>query len=315
MKDPELWCTFVRKFGECIQRNEEYQRKAHMLTENIHSGVNTLLYSGIGFPLEVFWNYVATCEYGTFHVKDCTYEKTITYVETPYFIELDFSNPNNKRSFDAVENLVKTVISTRAIHATKHLIVCKNVDDVDDFCALRVLLERFNHNAMFLCMTYNVSSLEQPIRSRFSELRIPLFSCSYIEDILLSIGGSYHPILKARQCRNVYKCIVIDDLARKGHDVTYVATYNYPIIKTFMEKKSHTILEIREFSNKVCSDCVPFPQVVEDLLMHVSDKAHFVARASDIQHRLVRTNGGRKPLYYESLFHAAIYGKTINTLI
>lgn len=305
MKDPALWSTFVREFPSIISDYETYTRKSTFIQKQYESGTNILLYSSVGFPLDLFLHNVATNMFGEFTKKECCFEKAVTYHETPYFIDIDFNHPSNKKSLDAIGELIKSIISTVCIHSATHLIFCRNIEYIESKYMFRVLLERFNKNARFICTTYAVSTLETPIRSRFLEVRIPLFTMGEIEGIFKRIGvnATYQPA-----SRNILKSIALADMQEQGHDTSLSCSYNYPLIKSFMEKKTHNITDIREFANKVCTHCIPFGQVVTDLLQHVSDTQQFVRNAADLEHRLAQTNGGRRPLYYEMLFQIAIYG-------
>lgn len=314
MRDPELWSKFVDVFPNVVTMFNEYSNKSQLISHTLTHGTNVLVYSAKGFPLDLFWMHVATNLFGNHTKRECLFEKYVTYYEVPHYIEIDFNHPNNKKYVDLIHDLIKMVVNSKAIASSRHLIVCKNIDCVDNMNALRVLLERFNDNAIFVCTTFNVSTIDAPIKSRFFNVRIPLFSVEQVTTIMQMIGGRFHVRLQQMNCRNIIKCIAIADMEKQGFDVELAATYNYPPIRDFMStKRNHNILQIREFSNKLCSLCITFRQVVDDLLFHVDDKVSFIREASQLEHCLTQTNGGRKPLYYELLFNIAIYGKPDNT--
>lgn len=307
MKDPQLWQKFVYNFDNIIKSYPDYLNRANLILSSLTSGCNVLVFSPVGFPLDLYLKFVATLKYSTFTKKECIYDRHVVYHETPHFIEIDFSHPSNRKVMDHVQSLIMTIVQTSCIHDTFHLIICKHVDLIDDPHSFRVILERFNKNAKFLCTTTSLSKLEAPIKSRFFTIRVPLFTCQQIQEIMSQIGGQ----LDKMQCRNIIKCIGLSDLHNNGHDISLVATYVYPPVRDFMVNKNYTILSIREFSNKVCSHGVPLPLFVQDLLMHVpeSKKRSFIQYAAELEHMLVQTNGGRQPLYYELLMYIAIYGK------
>lgn len=311
MKDPELWRRFVQEFHNIISSKPDYLNKAHLIQDSIKYGGNVLMFSQVGFPLDLFLGFVATLKYTKFTKKECTYEKHIVYYETPFFIEIDFGHPSNRKMIDLVQDLILSIITNRCIHDEFHLIICKNIDHIDESNAFRVILERFSKNAKFLCTTTSLSKLEAPIKSRFFIVRVPLFTSEQVKEILQYIGGRYHPILENERCRNIIRCIAVADLELQGNDVTNVATYSYPPVQEFMQKKQHTLFEIRDFANKVCANGISFYLIIQDLLRHVPEcrKSEFVTAASALEHRLVQTNGGRQPLYYELLMHIAIYGE------
>ena len=315
MKDPLLWQQFVQCFDDVIQQYVDYQNRANLVLSSVTSGCNVLVFSPVGFPMDLFIKYVATRKFGTFTKRECIFERQVVYQETPFFIEIDFGHPSNRKAIDMVQDLILTVIQSTCIHDDYHLIICKNIDYIDDPYAFRVILERFNKNAKFVCTTTSLSRLEAPIRSRFVVVRIPLFTCSQIQSIMQKIGAHYDPHLEQVHCRNIIRCIAIADLAQKGIDVSHVATYAYPLVKDFMQKETHTMTDIREFANKACAHGVPLPLLVQDLLFHIPDsnKRMFLQQASDLEHKLKTTNGGRQPLYYELLVYIAIYGKPDTT--
>lgn len=295
-KDPNLWPLFVAKFPLFVESFCSYNNIANYVLQTLQSDSqpNIMLYSAVGFPLNLLWNYVATKRWGQFSKKECLFEKNIVYYETPYFLEIDFQHPSNSRDFDNVQALIKTIVTATPIHTDRHVLVCRNIENITDPYALRVLLERFSKNALFICQTHSVCNMDPPLRSRFSEVRVPLFSVDEINYILQELGGQ--PLAADQHCRNIFKALLLSS----GRDV---ATFDFP--------SNPTILELRDLSNRVCSNNIPFSILVIELLNRVPDKRKhtFVNKAAEIEHRMICTNMGRKPLYYELLFHVAFYGK------
>lgn len=299
LKEPELWTTFVNKFPEYMNLFCSYKKLCEYISKNIEQVPNILLYSAQGFPLNLLWKYVADQKWGPVPRRECTYGKNVVYTESQHYLDIDFQHPSNSRAIEEIQEFLKTVITTSCIHANRHIILCRNIDLIEDRYAFRVLLERFNKNAMFICTTHAVSSIETPIRSRFFEIRVPLFEIAQIEEILQSLVGCVPDI----KTRNILTAIYFAN----NHDKN-VATYHHKEISEV--PAAPTILQLRDIANKVCIANMPFSLVVCDLLHRVPDKkkCDFVAKAADIEHRMVQTNMGRKPLYYELLFHVAFYG-------
>jgi hypothetical protein len=215
------------------------------------------------------------------------------YLETPYFFEIDFEHPANTKLIDVIQEFVKMVISSACIHTRKHVFVCKNIEVIENKYAFRVLLERYSENAMFVCMTHSISSIEPPLRSRLFHIRVPLFTEDHIKHIVATVQP--HSLFDMPWgTRNIFKILFLMD-NEKNMDQN-VATYNYPDIARIPVKPSMQCL--RDISNKVCNVNVPFPFVVMDLLHRIPEKhkAAFVARAAGIEHMLVQTNQGRRPL-------------------
>jgi hypothetical protein len=255
-----------------------------------------------------------TSKFGNMTRKECTYKKGVVYYETPYCFEIDFLHPANTKAMDEIQNLLLDIISYNCLHSDRHIILCYNIDAIEDIYSFRVLLERYSKNAMFVCHTNSISNVECPLRSRFHEVRIPLFSQGAIEKMMSHIGSQMHPILKSSNCRNIFKVIVVADILENQPliDPSPLCLYTYPDLYRFMtDIKRPTIEEMREIASKVCYHNVTIPQLVQDLLHHVPNdkKADFIRRASETEHALAKTNRGRMPIYYEYIFHIAIYGK------
>lgn len=300
LKDPELWTGFVNKFPEFMELFCSYKKLCEYISKNIDETPNILLYSAQGFPLNLMWNHVATMRWGASTKRECKYGKNVVYTESQYYLDIDFQHPSNSRAIEEIQDFLKTIITTSCIHADRHIIVCRNIDIIQDRYAFRVLLERFNKNVMFVCTTHAISSIESPIRSRFFEIRVPLFETSEIHNIIKLLGGGKYSNLNTR---NIMTAIYFASVHPQN-----VATYHHREIAYVPYVP--TILQLREIANKVCITNMPFSLVVTDLLHRIPEKkkSDFIAKAADIEHRMIRTNLGRKPLYYELLFHVAFYG-------
>lgn len=298
LKQPELWPSFVKRFPDFMEHFCSYKKLCAYISKNIDDTPNILLYSSEGFPLNLLWNHVATLKWGACTKKECQFGKSVMYTECPYYLEIDFEHPSNSRAIDEIQDFLKTIITTSCIHAQRHVILCRNIDVIQDKYAFRVLLERFNKNAMFVCTTHCISSIEGPIRSRFFEIRVPLFETTQVAEIMKTLCATSHIV----DTRNILTAIYFAN----SHHKT-VATYHHKEISDI--PSSPTIIQLRDIANKVCIANMPFSLVVCDLLHRVPEKrkCEFVAKAAEIEHRMVQTNLGRKPLYYELLFHVAFH--------
>jgi hypothetical protein len=301
MKDPKLWPEFIKLFPEIVATTPPFNNITNYILQNLEVDVpNILLHSPVGFPLNLLWNHIATKKFGVFTKKECVFEKAAVYFETTYFFEIDFLHPSNTKVLDVLNDLIKTIISTSCICNDRHIIVCHNIEHIHDIYTFRVLLERYSKNALFVCTTHGLSNIESPLRSRFMSIRVPLFTHSDISNITNMLCPK-HDIPPTR---NIYKAIAA--LAYQGEGVEY----NFPPIKDFFAKRGKaTVLQVREFSNKVYAANVPFPLVVQDLLRHLPEtcKANVVAKAAHIQHMMAQTNAGRQPIYYEWLIMSAFF--------
>lgn len=306
MKNPKLWSKFLELFPKVVATNPRYNSLARYLEQNIGPDVpNILLYGPQGFPINLLWNVVATNKFGKFSKKECIFEKTVCYLETTYFIEIDFLHPANMKALDLLNDLIKTIITASCIYNDRHIIVCHNIDNISDIFTFRVLLERYSKNAFFVCTTHSLSSIEAPLKSRFFSIRVPLFTEPEIGQILSTLDPNFVATKSNLTTRNIFKAIAVVDCPSND-----VGLYHYPDIQEFFSK-ARTILQTREFANKVYCHNVPFPLVVQDILRHIPGprKPQFVATAADIEHMMVQTNAGRQPIYYERLFAVAILQK------
>lgn len=306
-QNPRLWAHFVQSFPEIVATKNVYRSIANLINLSLDvtsaDSPNILLYSAVGFPLNLLWNYVATLKFGKHRNKECISSKQITYQENSHFFDIDFAHPLNSKNMESIHDLIHDIISTTCIVATRHVIVCRNIDRINDIYSFRVLLERYSKNALFICMTHSFSSIESPLRSRFFSVRVPLFTKEDIQSIMIGLD----PCLNTVQfdTRNIFKAIAIADVDRNV--LATISKINCQCIHDSFNKKQ-TILQTRELANKVCTMNVAFRLVVEDILHFIPErkKADFVMKAAAIEHMMKQTNEGRKPLYYENLFNTAL---------
>lgn len=309
-KNPRLWNKFIEKFPEFVATNNVYNSIANFIHVNIDSvhadSPNILLYSAIGFPLNLLWNHVATLKYGNIKNRECTSESNVVFLENQHFIDIDFAHPFNARNIDQVHELILQIVTTVCIISSRHLIVCRNIDRIDDIYSFRVLLERFSKNALFVCTTHSFSSIEGPLKSRFLCVRVPLLSKNDVQHIMQTLD----PTLKDTvfDTRNVFRAIAAADAPS---DVATLGTFNCQYIRDCFSTKN-TIIQMRELASKIYTMNIPLRLIVEDVLHFVPDKrkANFVLQAANIEHMMKQTNEGRKPLYYEYLLIAALSSKT-----
>lgn len=162
---------------------------------NLEFMPNVLIYGAHGFPLELVWREGLLRRFGvnSFSPSKCSWGKDTQYMETPYYIHLDFESPFVPSDLNELQDFLKSVITTGCIANARHIIVLENIDSLIErninINAFRILLERFSHNAWFVCTTYHISKLEAPIVSRFQCMRIPLPTEREVSNILAYVDG------------------------------------------------------------------------------------------------------------------------------
>lgn len=304
MKDPVTWTQFVATFSELLPLLPSH----HAIFERIVNDdwddmPNLLFYGAVGFPISFYVWQIIEGKFGKCSRQECTFQKDCSYIETPFSIEIDLAHPNNAKCFDHVNELIKSIISTKTIMLHRHVIVLHNIDMIQNKTMFRVLLERFSTNALFLCTTHALPSLEPPLRSRFLLTRIPL--CTEGEIVAICQRMNI-PVYHASH-RNILTSLLAADLLKeneKRYEDVATFQYHYPPLGAFLQDNPKPKLEaIRTFSNKACQRNIEFTLLAQDLLSIVPSayKDLFTRKAAEIEQQLAITNRGREPLYYEWL--------------
>lgn len=276
---------------------------------------NVLLYGCEGLPHTTLWDVALQKKHGSFKRKTCTWEKQWIYSETPYFFEIDFMNPGQPKDVESLAEFFIDILRHPCIHATRHIFLLKHIDVL---CTrgyvymMRVILERFSKNAWFVCTTYQISAIENPIRSRFRFLRIPLLTPSLVTEVF---AQAEVPLCK--ECvehkvtnLNVATFLSVMDAKTLPYPVEDFCKFHAPFIQDILKIPSPSLLQIRAVTQKLSVHGFRLSQITEDLLHHVKPKDHhdFVHKAAEIEYMYVCTEKYRKPLYIELLLHTAIYG-------
>jgi hypothetical protein len=171
------WDKLEEVFPNIINNNKKYK----IILENILlSSNNKLLYTPIGFPIDIYLNTLLKRIFNityTFNKTEHIWEKNITYIENQYYIEIDIMNPENLKNIEKITSFLLHIISSKNVKMKKHYIVIKHIDLLSTlFYDFRIILEKYSHNVVFICTTHFITKLEMPIKSRFSTFRIPLFT-------------------------------------------------------------------------------------------------------------------------------------------
>jgi len=122
------WNRLDEKFASIISDNYEYNI---LLNRILLSQNNTLLYSPLGFPIDLFSDLIIKKK---FNIQNKIYrcehiwDKALVYNENTHFIELDIMNPDNAKNMDKITPFLLHIIKHKNIGYEKHFIIIKNID-------------------------------------------------------------------------------------------------------------------------------------------------------------------------------------------
>jgi hypothetical protein len=267
------WNNFEQKFEKIITDNYDYNI---LLNRILLSQNNTLLFSPIGFPIDLLVDLIIKKKfnlqnkiYRTEHV----WEKNLIYNENNCFLELDIMNPENSKNIDKITLFILHIIKNKNIGSNKHFIIIKNIDLLSKlFYDFRILLEKYSHNITFMCTSHYMSKIDLPIKSRFNSFRIPLFTFDEINYIFVNyLNISMNDEFAITKSRNIIKALFIAEIECSPNKDEILTDdfikYNYPpfvdFIKTF---DKNNMEEIRYISNKCCQYNVTINNIVEDFI-------------------------------------------------
>lgn len=274
---------------------------------------NTLLYGIYGFPTDLFIDEIIKKKFNIKYIyrNNCIWNKNIVYNENQYFFEIDLLNPSMPKDFNFISDFVLHIIKNKNIDKNKHFIIIKHIDMLsNDFFVLRILLEKFSSNAYFLCTTHKLSKIENPIKSRFTIFRMPLFTHETILHIFKKyLNISLNKYLIKYKTRDIIKSIFIAEVERQEPDIITeeFCNFNLPILYTSINNKLD-LSSIRTLSYKCFQYNINISQITLDLLKIIKnkDKHNLVKISSDLDYYLNITNKGREPIYIETLLCNAL---------
>ena len=331
-----LWNDFTKEFTNILSLGLlPNHMDAIRLVEIAQT--NVLLRTQRGFPVDLIWEEGIRRRFKLDHRlkrNQHVFAKTIPYAETEYYIELDILHPDMTKDCEELPNFLKTIISHRCIHTDKHIIVIKNLDMIINPQPIRVILERFSMNVMFVCTTYNASAIERPIQSRFQHIRVPQATQDEILAILghLGVNNKNPKVVSLASTRNLIKSLFAynssnnnkndkNDSNNKNDKNEGVnegnalnMAYNYPPLEQQLVA-SASIEKLRELSYKICQYNISLSEAALDLLAELKRRKRpvvnihqFIAKAAEIENMYARSQRGRMPIYMEALLHEAVYG-------
>jgi hypothetical protein len=332
------WDKLEEVFPDIINTNKRYK----LILDNILlSSNNKLLYTPIGFPIDIYLNTLLIKIFdikAPFNKTEHTWDKSIIYIENQYYIDIDLMNPENIKNIEKITSYLLHIIGSKNVKMKKHYIVIKHIDLLSElFCDFRIILEKYSHNVVFICTTHYITKLETPIKSRFSTFRVPLFTFEEIQDIFSNyLNISMNDYLLETKTRNLVKAIFISDIERhpsSGEILTKdFVEFNFPPFVEFIKnynKNKNNLDDIRGLSYKCCQYNVSILQIIQDFIKlvdygtyylnircsHIQQYPHhtfddtmkndlkneIIKIGMDIDYLLSQTNKCKEPLYIENL--------------
>jgi hypothetical protein len=321
-----IWDKLEDVFPEIIRDHERYE----MILKKIQlSPNNKLLFTPTGFPIDLYLNLVLLRILNIdapFNNTEHIWEKSIIYVENQHYIEIDLMNPENIKNIEKITPFLLHIISSKNVKMKKHVIVIKHIDLISTlFCEFRIILEKFSHNVVFISTTHYITRIDAPIKSRFSQFRIPLFTFEEIQTIYRNnLGISMNDYLVETKPRNIIKALFLSEIERHPASAELLTKefveLNFPPFVEFIRafnKNKNNLEDIRGLSYKCCQFNISILQIVQDFVRlvdfdyinirdcHDKDKnklkCDIIKIGTEIDYLLSQTNKCKEPLYIENL--------------
>lgn len=301
-----LWINFKNNFKDIINRIDEFKL---ILDTYKNIEYNLLLFSYIGFPIDLFIDELIKSKFNIINLykNELIWNKNIVYYENQYFFEIDLNNPNISNGYSFITEMILFIIKNRPLFNNKHLIIIKNIDKLEDYAfAFRIIIEKFYNNVYFICTTNNISKIESPIKSRFSLIRMRLFTISEIEMIFRDyLKSNFRPKTNRNIIFNIFLAQVN---INEPHLITKeFCEYNYPLIKSFINSK-YDLNDIRQLSYKLSQYNLSIADIIMDIIKIYKDMNYgdekikeIIRIGADIDYILTISNKGREPIFIENL--------------
>jgi hypothetical protein len=297
-----LWIKFKNNFRNIVGDIPEFNIVFEKYT---YYEYNLLLYSYLGYPIDLFIDELIKLKFNiqNLNKKELIWNKNVPYYENQYFFEIDLNNPNIPNDYSFLTEMILFIIKNKPVISNKHLIILKNIDKLGDYAfAFRIILEKFYNNVYFICTTHKISKIESPIKSRFSLIRLRLFT----ENEINKIFNKYlETSLIISNNRNIIFCIFISQV--KINEPLLITPdfceFNYPLIKKFLDSK-YDLYDIRQFSYKLSQYNLSIMDITRDFMkIYKNDNEKLIQLiniAADVDYILTISNKGREPIYIEN---------------
>lgn len=309
MNNESHYDIIQKNFKNIIYDNDELLKIFNFI---INYENNILFYSVYGFSLDFMIDEILKEKYKlkTLIKTEVIWEKSVTYLENQYFFEIDLMNPSIPKDYSFLTKFILHILKNKNLTSFKHLIIIKHIDVMREyFSVLKILLESFSNNAFFICTTYSISGIEDPIVSRFTPFKIRLFLNSEIQDIFNKyLNKPLNKHLINNQTRNlIFSLFIADVEINEPHLISKeFCTFNFPPLYDFIKnfnKKNYNLENIRNFSYNCFQYNIKLSDIVLDVLKipNLKKKTEIIQIGADLEHKLITTNKGREPIYIETL--------------
>jgi hypothetical protein len=313
-------------FTQCLDRLPTFDKIVGEVSKGFdQESPNILLYGAKGMPHVLLWDAIIEKRFGKFRRTECVWNKQWIYNETQYFFEIDLANPNQPKDIETLVDFLKEIIVHVCMHAKRHVFFLKNIDVI---CAkgasgtFRVLLERFSNTAWFVCSTYRLGALEQPLHSRFHNIRVSLPTNDDIRTLFHAMQIDLPETCISSNVRNIPFAMFIANVLKHEESLPYsldvICLLNAPFLSelTKSNSSSTSIDDIRIFTQKLSTHGYTISHIVQDILslqiIKPSKMYDFIQFATQVDHMCSLTDKYRKSLYIEWLLTVACYSNDIS---
>jgi hypothetical protein len=280
--------------------------------ESIDTLPNLLFYGSVGFPLE-YMAYALVSDSTTTPPpkKECMWDTTVPYGEGENFFEIQCRHPDLPKDYGVLCQFLKAIIQSRTVLASKHIFILRDLDIIAQskyHYALRVLLERFSSNVLFIATTHSLSKLEPPIRSRFMMVRVPQPTPDDCRRIYTRFGLSPASPSPPKTLIEVF----INAGAATASASAAPAAMATDFITEFLSKPhaATALSDVRAFAYRCFHKGVPFPAFCRQLIAH-KPNPRLAQELSRLEYLLTQSSKGREPLYFEKALYITLFSNSI----
>jgi hypothetical protein len=267
---------------------------------------NILFYGSIGFPLEYMAYALVTGETAPPTKNECVWENKLPYYESERFFEIQCRHPDMPKDLNVLCDFMKHISTMRCIHQTKHVFLLRDIEwicQTEYHYVLRVLLERYSHNVIFLATTHTLSKIEPPLLSRFMWVRVPQPTPDDRQRLSEVFGNG---VGTGTQSKTLM-------------EILYELRAGVPEEKKELEaflgrRASPSFAEVRYCAYRCFQQGLPFARFCGLLLQYsrtVKFKGRLLSELAALEHQLVQSSRGREPLYYEKALWMAIHANSL----